>query len=54
MVKWRVDIVTETENTSRVFEGETAETDAWAFANRISLHLKGTPGLAISVEPVNG
>ena len=54
MDKWRVDLVTPTENTSRTFEGENAETDAWIFANKMSLYYKGTEGLSISVEQVDG
>lgn len=52
MPKFRVDVVTETENLSRVFNDEHAEQDAWAFAEKQALYYKGTPGLTISVEEV--
>lgn len=52
MPQYRVDVVTETENVSRVFDGEMAEQDAYEFASKQALYYKGTPSLSISVEQI--
>ena len=52
MPKFRVDVVTETENVSRVFDGETAEQDAYTFAHRQALLYKDASGLSINVEQI--
>lgn len=53
MPRYRVEVVTETEYLSRIFDdAEHAEQDAYAFAETQALYYKGTPGLSINVEPI--